>query len=77
MTFDFATAGRILFGSGVVSQLAGHARSMGGRALVVTGASPERATALVAGLDCVFFAVPGEPAVDTIRTGVEAARNAG
>lgn len=77
MTFDFATAGRILFGSGMVSQLAGHARSMGGRALVVTGASAERAKPLVAGLDCVFFAVPGEPAVDTIRKGVEAARNAG
>lgn len=77
MTFDFATAGRILFGSGVVSQLAGHARSMGGRALVVTGASPERATALVAGLDCVFFAVPGEPALETVRQGVAAARNAG
>ena len=77
MTFDFATAGRILFGGGVVSQLADHARTMGGRVLVVTGASPERAKPLVAGLDCVFFAVPGEPAVDTIRQGVAAARDAG
>lgn len=77
MTFDFATAGRILFGAGVVGQLADYARTMGGRVLVVTGASPDRAKPLVAGLDCVFFAVPGEPAVETIRQGVQVARDAG
>jgi len=74
--FDFATAGRILFGAGTARQAAPAALSMGGRALVVTGASSERAAPLVASLRCVSFSVAGEPTIQTIRMGAEGARDA-
>lgn len=49
-TFEFATSQRILFGRGVSSQLGELASSFGGRALVVTGRSPERWTSIIGGL---------------------------
>jgi len=73
MRFEFATASRILFGAGVVQEVAGAAGRMGSRALLVTGATPERA-ALPAG---VPFRVPGEPTVDMIRDGTRYARAEG
>jgi alcohol dehydrogenase class IV len=79
MRFEFATATRILFGAGMVREVAAAAVTMGTRALVVTGASPERAAPVVAGLratglDCLPFAVAGEPAVALIRAGALYAR---
>jgi alcohol dehydrogenase class IV len=79
MGFEFATAARILFGEGVLGQVAPAAAGMGRRALVVTGATPERAAPLVrqleaAGLSCTPFPVAGEPTVDLIRGGAEYAR---
>ena len=74
MRFEFATATRIVFGPGTVRELAGAAAGFGRRALLVTGASAERAAPLAAGLDTVAFAVPGEPTVDLIRRGAAQAR---
>ncbi|HEV3332555.1 MAG TPA: iron-containing alcohol dehydrogenase [Bryobacteraceae bacterium] len=69
MLFEFATASRILYGPGTVRDLPAAAAQMGRRALLVTGASIERALPLVPGLDAVPLAVPGEPTVDLIRQG--------
>ena len=80
MRFEFATATRIVFGAGSVREVPAAAAGMGRRALVVTGASTERSAPLLAGLqaagvDCGRFAVEGEPTVDAIRTGSQAARD--
>ncbi|SPE40970.1 Iron-containing alcohol dehydrogenase (fragment) [Candidatus Sulfopaludibacter sp. SbA3] len=74
MQFAFATATRILFGEGMVREAAPAARAMGRRALVVTGASRGRASALIAELDAVPFGVAGEPSLASIRLGAAAAR---
>ena len=74
--FEFATAARILFGAGVVRQVPAAARSMGARPLVVTGASRERAEPLIRELGSVAFATNGEPTLELIRRGTEAARDA-
>jgi alcohol dehydrogenase class IV len=74
MRFEFATATRILFGPGAVRDLPGAAAQMGRRALLVTGASGDRAAPLVASLDTVPFAVLGEPTVELIRAGTRYAR---
>jgi len=76
MQFAFATATRILFGEGMVREAAPAARAMGRRALVVTGASRGRASALIAELDAVPFGVAGEPSLASIRLGAAAAREA-
>jgi alcohol dehydrogenase class IV len=73
MRFDFATAQRILFGEGAVSEVPAAARAFGKRAILVRGASPGRAAPLraalaSAGVECREFAVPGEPTVDLIRS---------
>ena len=72
-SFEFATAARILFGEGTLRQVPAAAASMGRRALLVTGASGERADPLrktleAAHVSIVPFAVPGEPTVDLIRS---------
>jgi len=82
MKFEFATATRILFGEGTLADAAPAAAAMGRRALVVTGASVERAGPLVRALEAaavstVAFPVAGEPTVDCIRTGTVQARSAG
>lgn len=75
MTFEFATAGRILFGSGRAGEAPGAARQMGRRALLVVGCTPDRAAhfagALEAeGVESVPFPACGEPTVDSAREGV-------
>ena len=50
MTFEFATAGRILFGRGTSRQVPALARELGRRALVVLGGSGRGREALTAGL---------------------------
>lgn len=82
MQFEFATAGRILFGAGSLREAAPAARRMGTRACLVTGRSRERAAPLMAdlesaGIRCTVLSVPGEPAVDLIRTHVAEARSHG
>lgn len=82
MRFEFATAGRIIFGAGSVGEVAPAAKSMGKRALLLTGAAQERIAALavdlaLAGIDSSFFSVAGEPTVDLVRHGCQLAREAG
>jgi alcohol dehydrogenase class IV len=71
--FEFATASRILFGEGTLLQVPAAVASMGRRALLVTGASPDRAApfqkALAAThISTVPFSVPAEPTLDLIRS---------
>ncbi len=78
--FEFATAGEIRFGAGTVDQAPGFARRFGTRALVVTGAHPERAGALLArlraeGLRTTVFPVAGEPELETVTRGAALARS--
>lgn len=77
MRFEFATAGRIVFGCGTAAEIGPAAKSLGTRALVVTGKSPDRAAKRIAGISFETFPVSGEPALDDVRRGVEAARRAG
>ena len=82
MPFEFASAGRIVFGAGAVRDVPAAAAAMGRRALVVTGGHRDRALAFVgalkaAGITCVPFAVPGEPTVDLVRDGSAMARTEG
>src|SRR5437764_2866354 len=79
MTFEFATAGRIVFGEGAVRELAPAAAALGRRVLVVTGASSSRAAPLIAllenaGVSCVQLPVTGEPSIDLVRRGAQFAR---
>lgn len=79
MRFEFATATRILFGPGTVTEVAPAAAALGRRALLVTGRDPKRSAPLrerldTAGVAAVIFAVPGEPTVDMVRAGVQRSR---
>lgn len=81
MTFEFATAQRIVFGPGTLNQAGAIAKSCGGRALVVTGKSFGRAAGLCAQLAAMqvgfeIYAITGEPTTDAVRDGVELARKA-
>ncbi len=85
MTFDFATARRIVFGSGKLPELGPVAAGCGRRALLVTGASDSaaaRAEPLLrilaaAGVATVRHGVSGEPTIADALAGAEAAREAG
>ncbi|BAM00729.1 MULTISPECIES: iron-containing alcohol dehydrogenase [Caldilinea] len=77
-TFEFATAQRILFGAGRLQESGALAAALGERALVVTGAHPQRAQPLLDLLDAakvkgIVFSVAGEPTVADAVAGVEAA----
>ena len=77
--FEFATATRIVFGPGVIAELATIAAAFGAHALILTGAQQERAKEYVApleakGVACRYLSVPGEPTVSLIREGAQAAR---
>jgi alcohol dehydrogenase class IV len=77
--FEFATAGRILFGAGSLKEAAPAARKFGSRALVVTGRTKERAAGLFQALEAEsvpvsHFAVAGEPTVDDARSATALAR---
>src|SRR5206468_9867456 len=79
MHFEFATATRVLFGPGTLQEAGPVAKTMGRRALVVTGRHSERAGPLLAFLDQqgvghTLFAVAGEPDINTVRGGVQRAR---
>lgn len=80
--FEFATAGRIVFGGGTLKEVAPATASFGRRALVVTGRDPSRATALLeslrsASVQGTTFPVAGEPTTQTVREGVLQAKQAG
>jgi alcohol dehydrogenase class IV len=65
-SFEFATAGRIVFGSGTFGQLDGIAAGFGKKPLIVTGKRPRDVS--VAGQ---FFSVAREPTIALVREGVE------
>ncbi|MEZ4861540.1 MAG: iron-containing alcohol dehydrogenase [Caldilineaceae bacterium] len=81
MKFEFATATRIVFGVGALAQVGPAAAKMGSHALVVTGRHHERAAPLLAQLDAqgiahTLYAIPAEPTIQLVRTGVDLARDA-
>lgn len=79
MRFEFATAGRIVFGAGTAQETGPAAAGLGSRALVVTGTSAARVAPTLeslnaSGIACDSFAVTGEPTTDTVERGVQQAR---
>src|SRR6516165_5295732 len=82
MTFEFATAGRILFGRGKSQQIPTLARDLGRRALVVLGGSGRGREALTEGLSdagvrSVVFNVSGEPTTHLVDQATGIARTEG
>ena len=74
--FGFGTAARVLFGAGRAAELPALVANWGGRALVVTGAKPERHNHLIRELPmpAEIFPVTGEPTVQTAREAADRAR---
>jgi alcohol dehydrogenase class IV len=81
MGFEFATAGRIIFGAGTSEDFGTLLTEFGKRALVVRGSDPARIRSLlggieVANIDYSCFEVRGEPTVEQVAEGVSQARRA-
>jgi alcohol dehydrogenase class IV len=79
--FEFATATRIIFGPGTLSEAGPLATAFGKRAFVVTGSSPDRAAGLLEQLnsqeiEAETFCVQSEPSTTLISEGVQRAREA-
>jgi alcohol dehydrogenase class IV len=75
MNFEFATATRIVFGTGAIQQIGVNVKNLGRRALIVAGRNPQRAEKLLAalsaaGLGVAIFPVTGEPEISTVENGV-------
>lgn len=82
MTFEFATAGRIVFGPGTFRQVPALARGLGRTALLVLGRSGREKDPLEAGLAevgarAVTFHVGGEPSVTMVDEAKAVAVDAG
>jgi alcohol dehydrogenase class IV len=82
MQFEFSTAHRIVFGEGSLRQLAPAAATLGRRALLVLGKSAERAAPVRqaledAGIVCAQWHITGEPGVEAVLDGLDAARSFG
>jgi alcohol dehydrogenase class IV len=80
--FEFATATRIVFGAGALSQAGSIAQGFGRSAFLVTGSKPQRAQPLrqflkTSGLGVTSFAVPGEPEIADVEAGAALAKEAG
>lgn len=79
MKFEFATATRIVFGAGAAAKIAGEAKALGRRALLVTGGNARRAEKLLAelaaaGIATTLFQAVGEPEIATVEDGVAGAK---
>jgi len=79
MNFKFATASRIIFGTGAIQEIGVAVKPIGRRALVVTGRDPGRANQLLAILsasdtEAAIFAVAGEPQISSVESGVAFAK---
>ena len=76
-SFEFATAGRIVFGAGRATELGALTAGAGSRALVCTGSRPERHQALIErlGLPAAVVTVSGEPTIDVARAATDTARS--
>jgi alcohol dehydrogenase class IV len=86
MTWEFATAGRILFGPGTAEKLPAAMRELGHRPLLVTGRrladaarlpDPVSAIGQQRGAFAATVVIDSEPTVDLIRAGVATFRDAG
>ncbi len=82
MQFEFATATRIVFGTGRLKEVGGIAAKMGKRAFVVTGRTTERAASLLKvlaekNIESVTFSVSGEPTTEIARLGTQKASEEG
>jgi alcohol dehydrogenase class IV len=80
MNFEFATATRIIFGAGSLSQLARLAKPLGKKVLLIGGSSPQRLAPAIeqleaANLAYVTFHVSGEPSINTILEGLDKAKS--
>ena len=80
MAFEFATATRIVFGHGRITELPTVARDFGQRILMVTGSSPARAQTIVdslakADFKTILFPVASEPTISLVQAGAELARS--
>ena len=79
MHFEFATAGRIIFGQGKVGEVGQLAVQMGKHALVITGSHVERAAGLIQvledkGMRVTTFQVRREPDTGIVAEGSRLAR---
>jgi len=82
VNFEFATAGRIVFGPGCLAAALGEIGRYGSRALVITGSHTERAAPLLARLSELQMpyrvqGVAGEPSVETALALVTQGRDFG
>jgi alcohol dehydrogenase class IV len=80
--FEFLSAGRIVFGSGVAQSLGERARKLGRRALWVTGKNAERHRDLAlqlqqAGVELEAVSVAAEPRVEDALRAVDAGKRVG
>lgn len=79
-TFEFTTAGRIIFGTGTIAKLPALARPYGKKALIVCGAHPQRIAPIIESLHqkdltTIPFSIHGEPSISVIEGAVEQARS--
>ncbi len=79
MRFEFATAGRVLFGPDSIKEIESIVRDLGRRALIVRGSDPERSRVLegmleVSRVEFSTFEIQGEPTIKRIEEGVAVAR---
>ena len=82
MEFEFATSGKIIFGSGVVDSIGDLVKSLGQRPLVVSGSDPRRTKPIWRSLDNAkvegtAFTVAREPTTDLVSQGAALARQQG
>ena len=82
LQFEFAAAGRIIFGPGALKQAGPLAKSLGHRALIVTGREQARAKPLqevlnANGVASSIYSVAGEPETGTVEDGVAQAKTFG
>jgi alcohol dehydrogenase class IV len=81
MSFEFATATRIIFGGGQVKNLGAIALELGKNALVLTGRSRKHIESVLgvlaaSAINMTSFIVEAEPTVELIQAGVALARQA-
>jgi alcohol dehydrogenase class IV len=74
MTFEFATAQRILFGTGRVADVPGLISALGRRPLLVCGSNPARVPSLVTAATVGCWPVTGEPTFAGARAALAFAR---
>ncbi len=82
MRFEFAAATRIVFGPGALREVGPMAKDFGHRALIVTGRSTGRASALnrllgEQGIARWTLAIAGEPKIEDVERGIQLARGEG